>query len=91
LVRTKLAGPLSNLVLGGAVFGVWLLAVVSGTSNVYIGFLAVYAVTLNSMLGLFNMIPLEPFDGAAIMRFDRVLWAVTSVSLLALLVVVNVL
>jgi Zn-dependent protease len=44
------------------------------------------AVILNGMLGLFNMIPIQPFDGGTIFQWDKRVWGIVSLGLVALLI-----
>ena len=37
------------------------------------------------MLGAFNMIPIQPFDGATVKRWNKAVWAALTVALAALL------
>ncbi|MEM2142753.1 MAG: AN1-type zinc finger domain-containing protein [Candidatus Thorarchaeota archaeon] len=88
---TKAAGPLSNLVIGIAVLFVWAIAPLLGVSSIYLSSMVRYVMVLNSILGLFNIIPIEPFDGASIFRIDRRKWAVITIALVVLLVTANLL
>lgn len=76
--KIALAGPVSNYVLSILFFGVlatvivfqlpaprWLLDLC------YIGF------SLNAWLGLFNMIPAGPFDGAKVLEWNTVVFGIT--------------
>ncbi|MBD3407707.1 MAG: hypothetical protein GF411_16435 [Candidatus Lokiarchaeota archaeon] len=93
--KTNLAGPLSNfilasvliggliiyrLILGGPIAG-------AGTIGFVILNLAQYGIILNAFLGLFNMIPFQPFDGATVMAWDKMVWGVLTICLLVLLIV----
>ena len=84
--KTKVAGPASNLLIGGVVM---VCTAIVTILQIPLAFYAVifanYIMTLNAILGLFNMIPLEPFDGAAIFRWNKTVWAATSVLLLVVL------
>jgi Zn-dependent protease len=49
-------------------------------------YLIQYGAILNSILGLFNMIPIPPFDGARVMLWKKRVWGGLLVVLLALLI-----
>ena len=85
--KTNLAGPLSNSVIASvfAAISLVLVLLVGGVSLPF-GFVVQYAIYLNSILGLFNMIPVEPFDGATVLRWSRSAWFVQTMVLLVLLV-----
>ncbi len=88
--KTKVAGPATNLLIGGAVMaGTAILMAIQIPLTYFVVIFAKYVMTLNAILGLFNMIPLEPFDGAAIFRWNKVVWAATSLLLLGVLAWAN--
>ncbi len=78
-----IAGPITNLVLAYACFGVLLVlapALSAGGglnwfwfNGLWIGF------NINAWLGLFNMIPTDPFDGGKVWRWNKVVYGVTVV------------
>ena len=85
--KVNLAGPLSNLLLGLILSFVFLGIEISGVPVInLILFILRYAVILNGMLGLFNMIPFAIFDGATIYRWNKGIWGVVTLGLLALLI-----
>jgi Zn-dependent protease len=79
-----IAGPITNLVIAYIFFGVLLLvepilnaSAGIGTSwfwlnGLWIGF------NINAWLGLFNMIPADPFDGGKVWRWNKVVYGVTA-------------
>jgi Zn-dependent protease len=75
-----LAGPVTNLLIAFAAFGLWLLLPPSVFAQatwlaavVRIGFM------INAWLGLFNLIPADPFDGAKVLRWNKVVYGVAVV------------
>jgi Zn-dependent protease len=72
------AGPATNMVL--AVLFLILIPVFSAVHVQMLFFMAYYGYVINALLGLFNMIPYGPIDGAKIMDWDmRVFVAMASV------------
>jgi Zn-dependent protease len=86
--KTNLAGPLSNFVIASGLVIVALLAafLLSSSSLGYIMFLVQYGVIINSVLGLFNMIPIQPFDGATVKDWSKPVWVVMTIALVFMLV-----
>jgi Zn-dependent protease len=64
-----ISGPATNIVLG-AMF----LAMGMFTGNMYWGAIARVGLQINASLALFNLIPLGVFDGAKIIRWNKVAW-----------------
>ena len=80
--KVNLAGPLTNFIIAaGIAIGMLLASPLMPPFTLILG----YGLILNAMLGAFNMIPLQPFDGATVIKWNRAVWAVLTVSLLALL------
>ena len=77
-----IAGPATNIVLG-ALF----LAMSMFTGNMYWGAIASVGLQINASLALFNLIPIGVFDGAKIIRWNKVAWgtAVAAAGILYLL------
>ncbi|GDX80406.1 peptidase [Deltaproteobacteria bacterium] len=71
MMVTAAAGPLSNVVLAGAGFTAWLaLSVVFPSfEQGPLGGLARYAIQLNVLLAVFNLLPIPPLDGSRIVNF----------------------
>ncbi|TFF95522.1 hypothetical protein EU546_03135 [Candidatus Thorarchaeota archaeon] len=85
--KSNLAGPLSNFVLAFAAAAIVVISVLLLGGVAYpFGLIAQYTISLNAMLGLFNMIPIQPFDGATVMNWNKAVWATVAASLLFLLV-----
>lgn len=72
-----LAGPVTNLVL--ALFFILLYPVLYalGIQDDWILIMCLIGVRLNAWLGLFNMIPAGPFDGAKVLAWNPVVFGVT--------------
>jgi Zn-dependent protease len=79
-----LAGPLTNLALAGIFFAALLANPFQQASDMFS--LATY---VNVWLALFNMIPLFIFDGKKVFDWDRRIWAVNFILILALFVGLN--
>jgi len=72
--RISLAGPAVNFVIA-AIAIVVTLALVPGTM---IHFVFQMLAWLNAFLGLFNMIPVAPFDGSKIIKWDLKIYIITA-------------
>lgn len=85
--KSTLAGPIANLVLGGVFLAaIEIIVAIQGGLSFPLGLILQYGMILNAMLGLFNMVPLYPFDGYIVMKWNRNLWIVATVALLAMVV-----
>jgi Zn-dependent protease len=74
-----LAGPLTNLILAALFFSL-LQTDLLGNGTIY-G--AVYfALRINLILGAFNMIPIDPFDGGKVFRANRLIWIIVGVPMI---------
>ncbi len=73
LGHVAIAGPLTNLAIAFVFFLLLFIAPGSWFFFLYIGY------QINAWLGLFNMIPVDPFDGAKILRWNKVAFGVTVV------------
>jgi Zn-dependent protease len=82
--KVNIAGPLSNLIFG-SILG--LIAVIiplsyggpipySQITLWFIMFILQYGVILNAMLGLFNLLPFQPFDGGTVFAWDKKIWLI---------------
>ena len=87
--KVNMAGPLTNLILAaGIAIGMLLVVAAVGVPVDYPTRLMCSilrnGLMLNAMLGAFNMIPIQPFDGATVIRWNKPVWAALLVALLAL-------
>ncbi len=84
--KVNLAGPMSNFVFA-AVFAMIFIAIpLSGLTFILpVYFVLQGGIVLNSFLGLFNMIPFQPFDGRTVIKWNRAIWALLAVALLIML------
>ncbi len=62
-------GPLTNLALALIFFGIGLLA-----SSGLISEIAYYGTTINTWIGVFNLIPVWNFDGAKILEWNKLVY-----------------
>lgn len=69
--KVSIAGPMTNIGLGIIFFMIALM-----TGNPMINNLAVLGMNINASLALFNLIPFGVFDGAKIIRWNRIIWGV---------------
>ncbi|MHA1770189.1 MAG: AN1-type zinc finger domain-containing protein [Candidatus Thorarchaeota archaeon] len=83
--KINLAGPLSNSIIASFCAGIALLLLSTGGINPFLGFVFVYAIQLNAILGLFNMIPIQPFDGATVLHWNKIVWIIVTVLLVVML------
>ncbi len=89
--KVNLAGPLTNFIIAaGIAIGMLLLVAAVGVPVVDLSTILVlsilgYGLMLNAMLGAFNMIPIQPFDGATVMRWNKTVWAALMAAFIALL------
>jgi Zn-dependent protease len=67
-----IAGPLTSLVLGGLLFGLWFALRNSLGASQYIGAIAYWLGIINLSLGAFNLIPGFPLDGGRVLR--SIIW-----------------
>jgi Zn-dependent protease len=72
-----LAGPVSNLVLALVFLLLFPIGYMVGIRADWLTYLCLIGVSLNSWLGLFNMIPTGPFDGAKVLAWNQVVFGVT--------------
>ncbi len=74
----SLGGPVTNLILAGVFI----------VLNMFMPFLFFQlAISINIWLGLFNMLPLPPLDGAKVFAWNRVVWVAVFASLVAIFLV----
>jgi Zn-dependent protease len=72
-----LGGPVSNLVLAALFFGLTFFLPIIGVFGFWLR-LATFGFIINAFLGLFNMIPVDPFDGGKVWRWNKVVFGVTA-------------
>ncbi len=86
--RISIAGPLVNIAL--ALIFLSLFPFISHNPTDIIGFefqvIVTYGFIINSILAVFNLIPLGIFDGAKILRWNPVIWGLTFVVAVILVV-----
>lgn len=80
--RISIAGPITNIVLG-FVFLVLLFLEGEGL----LGYFFSTGLTINALLGAFNMIPMMPFDGAKVIAWNRRVYWFTTITAVGLFVV----
>jgi Zn-dependent protease len=83
--KTNLAGPLTNFILAA------ILMTTALTMSIFapLGFSSLlfrFGIQLNAFLGLFNMIPFEPFDGASIRNWSNRVWLAQVIGLVFMLI-----
>ena len=83
--KTNMAGPLTNFVIAAALAIISILLFATGTLYP-LGILLQYGVQLNAFLGLFNMIPIQPFDGATVRYWNSRVWIALTIGLLFMLI-----
>ncbi|MHA2080373.1 MAG: hypothetical protein ACW99H_04415 [Candidatus Thorarchaeota archaeon] len=84
--KTNMAGPLTNFVIAAALAIISILMYVAGILFP-LGILLQYGVQLNAFLGLFNMIPIQPFDGATVRNWNNRIWIALTIGLLFMLII----
>lgn len=81
--KVNVAGPLSNFIFASCLVILSIIIPLAGIPfSLPIYFVLQGGTALNSFLGLFNMIPLQPFDGGTVIKWNRVIWALLAISLL---------
>ncbi len=71
--KISVAGPVTNIVLA-IIFLILLL--IFGKTGI-MGEIFSFGLTINALLGAFNMIPVMPFDGAKIISWDKTIYYIT--------------
>ena len=84
--KSNLAGPLTNFVIASALAIIAISLALLKIPIVVTGLLLRYGIQLNAFLGLFNMIPIQPFDGATIRFWNNKVWIALTLGLLFLLI-----
>lgn len=72
-----LAGPVTNLVLALFFLLLYPLLYTFGIQDDWTRIMCIIGVRLNAWIGLFNMIPAGPFDGAKVLAWNPVVFGVT--------------
>lgn len=72
--KISLAGPVTNIILA-LIFLVPVLIYNQGI----LGVISKLGLTINSLLAAFNMIPVMPFDGAKVIKWDKKIYTITTV------------
>lgn len=85
--KINMAGPLSNAILATLFVIAFLLeyAITGGTISV-LRLVFTYAIQLNAVLAAFNMIPIPPFDGATVIKWNRIAWGALMLYLVFMLI-----
>ncbi len=78
--KSALAGPATNIMIGGIVYAIYLV----GSFHGILGFILMNVFKINLWLGLFNMIPIPPIDGAKILGWNLKIFLVVIALALAL-------
>lgn len=78
--KISLAGPLTNIILA-LLFFIFLLFFKAGG---ILEMLFSYGLTINSLLALFNLIPLPPFDGQKVYLWNKAVYVIAAVFALLL-------
>lgn len=73
--RIALAGPFVNLLLA-------LVFIAIGLSSPELAGLASWGVSINIILGVFNMIPVGPLDGRKVFNWNKIAWLAILISLI---------
>lgn len=72
--KSNLAGPLTNFVIAVSLM---IMALVLRIVSLPLGMAIVlfqYGIQLNAFLGIFNMLPFQPFDGATVREWSNSIW-----------------
>ncbi len=87
--KTNLAGPLSNFVIatGLTIIAIFSYILISQPVLFNVIYLIRYGIIINAILGLFNMIPIQPFDGATVKDWSIQVWIVMTIALAAMAVI----
>ncbi len=87
--KTNLAGPLSNFILASILVIVAIISysTLSGAMLFNVLFLVQYGIIINGFLGGFNMIPIQPFDGATVKDWNKMVWLTLTIALVAMAII----
>ncbi|MCK4566236.1 MAG: hypothetical protein KAU48_02895 [Candidatus Thorarchaeota archaeon] len=83
--KINLAGPLSNFLMA---IGLVIVTIFTyGLASQPMLYLIQYGIIINAILGLFNMIPIQPFDGASVKDWKKSVWITLTIALAAMLLI----
>lgn len=87
--KTNLAGPLSNFIIASILVIVAIISfsTLSGAMLFNVLFLVRYGIIINGFLGGFNMIPIQPFDGATVKDWNKMVWLTLTIALVAMAII----
>jgi Zn-dependent protease len=87
--KSNLAGPLSNFIFAICLMFLAFAAVLflDPISLANTMFLVRYGIIINGVLGLFNMIPFQPFDGATVKDWSLPVWIAMTAALLSMVII----
>lgn len=86
--KSNLAGPMFNLIMAMILIVLGLLVKgITGNIGAFLLFIIQNGIIINGFIALFNMIPLQPFDGATVRRWNQQVWIATTISLIFVLIV----
>ncbi|TFG29791.1 hypothetical protein EU528_09095 [Candidatus Thorarchaeota archaeon] len=87
--KANLAGPLSNFFFASLLVVVAIFATIALSSAMLsnVLFLVQYGVIINGILGLFNMIPFQPFDGATVKDWNLSVWITLTIGLISMVII----
>ena len=80
--KISLAGPMTNIILAG-IFLTFLILI---SSTGITGMIFKYGTIINSVLGLFNLIPIKPFDGKDIYTWNKKIFFATALTGIIILI-----
>ena len=81
--KISLAGPTTNIVLASIFL---ILVIFTAENNLLKAFLS-YGLSINSLLALFNMLPVMPFDGSKIFAWNKKIYLLTILVALILFII----
>ncbi|MHA1212939.1 MAG: hypothetical protein ACTSSH_10805, partial [Candidatus Heimdallarchaeota archaeon] len=72
--RISTAGSLANIIIAGILFPIYLLPTVFEVEAIrrIVGFVCL----VNALLGTFNLLPIGGLDGAKVIRWNGIIWAI---------------
>ncbi|MEM3586293.1 MAG: AN1-type zinc finger domain-containing protein [Candidatus Jordarchaeaceae archaeon] len=84
--KASLSGPLVNLLLGASLFALSFMFqniyIQSLFSKVNLYQILIIGASINADIGLFNILPIPPFDGSKVLRWSLPAWLTTFTSIL---------